>query len=348
MSALRGTLAVWGCWLATVLAAIAVGAAVLPQRTTSAVGGPLGPIWGWDWNWYARIAGDGYPPAGAPEYAFLPLWPAVIRASEAVGLGAWGPWLIVIAATGALFAGASAAHRRVDPDADALGSAVALACLPGSSLLVIAYPDALVAAAIAWSAVVVVRHPLAAVLLLAVSAAARPTAILGVIPVAWGASRRGRAWQAAIVLAPAAVVAGLMVWFAMRSGDALAFQHAQATWQRSGIGALPGFVHDAIAQRQLRFLLAIALAVLALAGAVLLWRRGGAYRAWALFVASVLLVDLASGRLESLPRHLALAFPLAWILAVELAARPRLRVPLLATFAVLNVALAAAAGYLPP
>lgn len=366
MSGVRAVLAVWACWLAAVLAAIAAGAALLPQRGASAVGGPLGPVWGWDWNWYARIAGEGYPPRGAPEYAFLPLWPAVIRASEAIGAGAWGPWLLVVAATGALFAGAAAAHRRLDPAADATATAVALACLPGSSLLVVAYPDALVAAAIAWSAAVVARRPLAVVALLAVSAAARPTAILGVLPVAWEAARaaraeaagqavlgdgaawRRRAWVAALVIVPTAVLAGVSLWFAARSGDALAFQHAQAEWQRTGVGALPGFFRDAVAQHQLRFLLAILLALLAAVGAVLLWLRGGAYRAWATFVASVLLVDLASGRLESLPRHLALAFPLAWILALELAARPRLRLPVLAAFAVVNLALAAVAGYLPP
>lgn len=344
----RTVLVVWGAWLAATLAAIAAGTAILPQRTETAVGGPLGPIWGWDWNWYAQIASRGYPASSSPDYAFLPLWPAVIRVSEAVGVGAWGVWLIVVVATGLLFAGAASAHRRIDPRADGAQTAVALACLPGSSLLVIAYPDALVAAAIAWSATVAARRPLASVALLAVSALARPTAILGVVPVAWGAGRRDRAWRVAVVLVPSAVVAGVMVWFGLRSGDPLAFQHAQAHWERTGVTALPGFIRDAVVQLQLRFLLAIALALLAVLGTVLLWRRGGAYRAWAAFVASVLLVEFASGRLESLPRHLALAFPLAWIIALELRERPRLRLPVLVALAAVNVVLAAAAGYLAP
>ena len=350
MRSVRGPLGIWVAWLAATLAAVAIGSVLFGQTQTDVTdAGPLSALWSWDAGWYSTIAHNGYPPYGSAEYGFLPFWPAFIRLTEIIGIGPWGQWLVVVAATAALFVGLARAHQLVDPAANPTRSALGFALLPGSSLLLVAYPDAIVAAAIAWSSVLAVRRPLVAVVLLALSATARLSALLGLIPAVWGSGQRSRGWRIALIVVPALALAAVLADFAVRTGDFLVFTHAQATFGRGGVADTPAYVTRSISELQPRRLIGLAFALGALVGASMLWRRGSAFRPWALLVVGALLLETLSGVIgPALPRHLALAFPLGWAIAIVMAERPRLRWPLGIALGGCNLVLAALIGVVPP
>src|SRR5439155_21202687 len=69
------------------------------------------------------------------------------------------------------------------PSGQGRRAALALACWPGSFMLLLAYPDVLALAAAAWAAALVLRgRPFSAGALGAVAALARPTGFLIAIP----------------------------------------------------------------------------------------------------------------------------------------------------------------------
>src|SRR4029453_5404340 len=87
-------------------------------------------------------------------YAFFPLWPLVLRSSGSIP--DWAAALaVVVAASGLAFLGVAASN----PSGQARRAALALACWPGSFLLLLAYPDVLALAASSWAAVLVPRGP---------------------------------------------------------------------------------------------------------------------------------------------------------------------------------------------
>src|SRR5207244_2933054 len=92
----------------------------------------------------------------------------------------WAAWLaavlgVVVAASGVAFLGVAAAS----PSGQGRRAALALACWPGSFMLLLAYPDVLALAAAAWAAALVLRgRPFLAGALGAVAAVARPTGFL--------------------------------------------------------------------------------------------------------------------------------------------------------------------------
>ena len=84
--ALLATGVVWSAWLAAVLGVVIggveAGAISDPQHSWLHHGGPLWPLFTWDFGWYNAVAVFGYPHGhGGPLYAFFPLWPLVMRAS---------------------------------------------------------------------------------------------------------------------------------------------------------------------------------------------------------------------------------------------------------------------------
>src|SRR5262249_57795808 len=84
----RGLLAasgVWAIWLAAVLGVVIggveSGAISDPHHSWLHHGGPLWPLFTWDFGWYEAIATSGYPSGhGGPVYAFFPLWPPLLPA----------------------------------------------------------------------------------------------------------------------------------------------------------------------------------------------------------------------------------------------------------------------------
>jgi len=263
---------VWLAWLGAVLAAVGIGLAA------DAYGWRLGwrehhglwPLYAWDFNWYDRIAQDGYPAGhGGREYAFFPLWPAVLH-------WAGTHWDVVVAG-GLAWAGSAAALFGVSeglPRARLRG-ALALACWPGSFALAIAYPDAVALAAAAWAAALALRgRLLGAGVLGAIAAVARPNGFLIALPLAWLARGRGpRAWLGAAL--PVAAAAGVEAYFWARSERATAFFDAQRLWGRKGPGGLGKWADHLGGVLERHGLVIGLLAVCALVALIAAWRRFG-------------------------------------------------------------------------
>ena len=251
LNARRGPLSsvvVWAIWVVAVLALV-VGFAVAdwfadPQHWARH-GGPLWPLFTWDYGWYAFIAQQGYPHGDSPVYAFYPLWPLVLRASGPIP--DWlGAFAVVVVATAIAFAAIAAAT----PSGRGRRAAIALACWPGSFLLLLGYPDALALAAAACAALLGLRgYPLAAGPVAGIAAIARPNGVLIALPLAL-ATRAGLAGRAFAAGVPVVIAVGVQLFFWNRSGNPRAFFHAQALpiWQRSGptrFQKWPGHLVDA-------------------------------------------------------------------------------------------------------
>ena len=311
--------AVWAGWVGAVLGVVVggvkSGAIADPLLKWPHVGGSLWPLFTWDYGWYRAVAIFGYPHGqGGPLYAFFPLWPLVLRAS-----GSIPDWIaafaVVVAASGLAFAGVAAAS----PSARGWRAAIVFACWPGSFFLLLAYPDALAVAAAAWAAALALRgRPWAAGILGALAAVARPTGFLIAIPLALvaRASRTGRLFAAA---APVATALAVHAFFWARSGDALAFYHAQSLpiWQRNGPSRLqkwPGHLAHAF---DVHAALVIPSAVVATVVVVVVARRVGRwYAAGAAyaFAAGLLLLGAQTPQSRIQSAILAVAVPLLGLL----------------------------------
>jgi hypothetical protein len=223
--------ALWAAWAGAVVATVAIGlAAGAYDRSKEAVPGTtLFPFFSWDFGWYDAIAHHGYPPVADRFYAFFPLWPWLLRASGSIADWELAGALTVVA-SGLAFVGVAAGSPAGRPRQAAL----ALACWPGSSLLLLAYPDGLALAAAAWAAVFFLRErPVAAAPLAAAAALLRPNGFLIALPLALLSRGRGWAFKLAAA-APVAAAAAVEIFFWSRSGQAGAFFHAQKLWGRSG------------------------------------------------------------------------------------------------------------------
>jgi hypothetical protein len=223
--------AIWAAWAGVVVATVAIGmAADVYDRSKAAVPGTTPfPFFTWDFGWYNALAQHGYPPVADRFYAFFPLWPWLLRASESIPNWQLAGVLTVVA-SGLAFLGVAAGSPAGRP----LPAALALACWPGSFALLLAYPDGLALAAGAWAAALVLRErPLLAAPLGATAALLRPNGLLIALPLALLSRGRGPAYKLA-ALAPVAAAAAVEIFFWDRSGRFGAFFHAQRLWGRSG------------------------------------------------------------------------------------------------------------------
>ena len=310
--------AVWVVWLAAVfgvvIGGVEAGAITDPLHSWAHYAGSLWPLFTWDYGWYHAVAVSGYPDGqGGAFYAFFPLWPLILRASGSIP--DWAAALgVVIAASGLAFLGVAAAS----PSGQRRQAAVALACWPGSFMLLLAYPDVLALAAAAWAAALVLRgRPYLAGAIGAVAALARPTGFLIAIPLLLVA--QGPRARAVAAGGPIAAAVAVQIYFWQRSGDFLAFFHAQELpiWHRNGpsrFSKWPGHVAHAFSVH------AWLLIGGALAGGVLVAivaRRFGRWYAGAFgyaLVAAALLLGAQStqARIESVV--LAIAVPILGVL----------------------------------
>jgi len=310
--------AVWAAWLAAVLGVViggvVAGAISDPHHSWPHFGGPLWPLFTWDFGWYRAIASLGYPQGqGGPLYAFYPLWPLFLRAS-----GSIPDWAVafaaVVAASGVAFLGVAASS----PSGQGRRAALALACWPGSFMLLLAYPDVVALAAATWAAALVLRQrPYLAGAVGAVAALARPTGLLIAIPLFFVA--RGTAARFVAAGAPVAAAAAVEIYFWRRSGDPRAFIHAQQLpiWQRNGPSRLskwPGHIAHAF---DVHAWLLIAAALVATVLIVLVTRRlnrwYGAGVAYA-FVVGALLFGAQTTQTRMQSAVLAVAVPVVGLL----------------------------------
>jgi hypothetical protein len=325
-STTRAVLGIWALWLAATVGLVALlvatGAiASGPHHGMPGVvrEGPLWPLRSWDAAWYESIAEHGYP-AGrvGREDAFFPLWPLLLHALSPLGSSLAGA-VLAVPASAAAFLGVTALAP------DRRRAAVALACLPGSFALALLYPDGLALAAAAWACVLARRErPLAGGLCGALAALSRPNGVLVAIPLVLLA-RGGRARLAA-GLPPVLAAAAVHVYLWRRSGDPLAFVHAQQRWGRGHLQGLVTSLVDVPSTGHVQTLVEAAIA-LVLVG--LAWRLvRDAPAPWGLYAAAVLLLSLGSGSYQSIGRQALLAFPLAWAAAAAARGHERLAIGL--------------------
>jgi hypothetical protein len=293
-------------------------------RLTSGDGSPiLRSLTAWDGWWYLGIVRDGYHAApvvdGYHDYAFLPLWPALIRLLSWPWPTLAGPIAVVLANVLfvlGLFILVRLGEKVVGPER-AVGGAIVLAIFPFSAVFSMAYAESLFLCLSAGAFLAAERDRRAlAGILVALAAMTRLQGAVLALPV-WLVlflhdGRRLRASQAWLLLGPLAALA-ILGGVTLIAGGPQAYGSAQAAWGRVGVGgAAPG--------ESLGSLLSLlnVVQLLTLLGAVFLLvfvrsdRIPPPYAA--LSVISLGLV-FASGSLESIGRHVMSAFPNAWLLA---------------------------------
>jgi hypothetical protein len=286
---------VWLAWLGALLATVGIGlaAGAYHHHLGWYEHQGLWPLFSWDYNWYELIARAGYPAhMGGRQYAFFPLWPLLLRWAGThwdVIVGAAAAW----AASAAAFFGVSAGLPRVR-----LRSALALACWPGSFALALVYPDALALAAGAWAAAFALRgKPLAAGVLGAVAAFARPNGVLIAIPLLWIGRRSVRGWLGAAL--PVAAAAVVEAYFWARSDRAAVFFDAQRLWGRGGPHNVPHWLHQIDRLLSNHWAVIGVFTLAAIAALVVVWRRFGPRTAVvAAYVCGVVFLLAATRSLE--------------------------------------------------
>ena len=312
-----------------VLAALA--AELLVQRNPLLTGGDGAPILrsltSWDGWWYLGIVRDGYHAApiagGYHDYAFLPLFPMLIRALALPAPGWEG--LIAVVTANVCFALAVVllvrlTEARFGRDV-AYRSAALMALFPFSAAFSMAYAESLFMV-LSLGAFLAIEHRrvLLAGVLLALATVTKLQGAVLVVPLAWllwenaGRPRPKASW-AALLLGPLAalVVFGAIAVFA---GGIGAYGQAQGAWGRGGLGATDGATLGSGIEGPLAYVHLVNLAVLL--GAVFLFVFVRVDRIPLPYVAVpvlILAMVFLSGSLESIGRYVLVAFPYYWILA---------------------------------
>ncbi len=329
-------------WAAALVARAAFG---LHRNAASFDPGRIaqGPGAYWDSVWFLEIARDGYE--RAQDAAFFPLYPLLLKATGASVAG--GVLLSLACFAGALWL----LHRLVALD---FGDAVArltvllVAVFPAAAFFSAVYSESLFLL-LSVAAVYAARTDRWALAGIAagLATATRSAGVVLLVPLAllwWGSARRPRdaAWLA---LVPAAL-ALFCAYLAIDAGDGWAPFRAQESWGREATWPLGGAWEGAVAAwdgvraklgsetsawpvydpawLDVALFATLAAALAALAGAV---RR--LPPAYALYAAAALVLPLtfpAGGQpLMSLPRFVAVLWPLHLWLALVLVERPRAR-----------------------
>lgn len=320
----------WAGGRLLVLATAAVVDAVGPRGYTGGDerGHALGLLGAWDGRWYRTVAEHGYllEPGRQSDPAFFPLFPLLLRAAHALGLGwvAGGILLANLSFLAALVLFAELTRGLFD-EAFARRAVMLLAVFPAGAAFSLAYPESLVLALIAGGVVAARRDRwLLAAALLAAGTLARPETAFATIPLVPLArrSRRGVAWGA--VAAPFAALGSFALYLGATLHDPLAWTHAERAWGRRftplglarAIAGVPqAFASNAWVVRDIAYF-ALYLALLALA------YRAGAPLAWIAAGALIVVLPTFSGSFHSINRFGLLAPAVFW----GLAALPRPRV----------------------
>ncbi len=291
---------------------------------TSGDGAPiLRSLTAWDGWWYLGIARDGYHSAplvnGYHDYAFLPLWPLLVR----VASWPWPAWagLVSVILANVLFVVGlvllvQLGERVVGRERAILGGAF-LALFPFSAVFSMAYAESLFLCLStgAFLAAERDRRGLAGVLV-GLAALARLQGALLALPV-WLVLflrdgrhlRRSQAW---LLLGPLAAL-GFLAAVGTFAGGAGAYGAAQAAWGRPGAGVAPA---GQTLVDLFSVINAIQLLTLLVAIFLLVYLRPDRIPVpYATIPVLWLGLVFASGSLESVGRHVLSAFPNAWLLA---------------------------------
>jgi hypothetical protein len=294
--------------------ALVVVASLASSRGIDALGA-------WDGRWYRIVARDGYllVPGRQSDPAFFPLFPILLRGFHALGVGYTAAGIVL--ANAAFLVALVAFHaltRDLFGEPLAHRATVYLAIFPLGYVFSMAYPESLVLAAMALSALAARRGRwrLAAVFAGA-AALARPEAIFLSLPLLALARRRRSALAFGAAAAPLAAAAAFPLYLDRVLHDPLAWTRAERAWGRhfSVFGVVHAVWHlggafaaDAWVARDVA---ATALYLVLLAAAA----RAGTPRAWLAAGLAVLALPLFSGSFTSIGRFGLLAPPVYWGLA---------------------------------
>jgi hypothetical protein len=339
-------------WAVAVRAIVILAALWLPSAdgiAPASHGLLLGPLCQrWDAAWYQSIAFDGYFfGVGESSVAFFPLYPLLVRGAAVLLRDRCASALFV--AHAGLLLGLAGVYVLARAQGEARGDSIAPARVavllvlawPFAFFFVAGYPESTFLACAAWAFVFARRGRL--VLAAVLGAAAATTRLTGLLllPALWLVRPMGgpretprpmwSTWSPCRARLPLAFIpAGTVAFFAylhVRFGDFWANPHA-ASWgwgrglRKAGhelyAAAAAPFDLTTTPQRLLyTAYLGIALALIPLVPRLFV-AQGAAATVW---VVGLALSGLLTG-LEAFGRYLAPAFPLAFLLAPGLAARP--------------------------
>jgi Gpi18-like mannosyltransferase len=312
-----------------VLAALA--AELVVQRNPLLTAGDPAPLLqsltSWDGWWYLGIVRDGYHAApmagGYHDYAFLPLYPMLVRLL-AWPVPGWEGLVAVVVANVCFAVAIVLLIRLTEPRFGrdvAYRSAGLMALFPFSAAFSMAYAESLfMVLALGAFLAIERKRVLVAGVLLALATVTRLQGAVLVIPMAWllwenaGRPRPSLRW-AALLLGPLAALAAF-AWVIWLTGDAGAYGSAQAGWGRVGLGndttgSLGQGLTSAVALVHV-----IDLAVLLFAVFLFVFVRTDRiplpYVAVPVLILSMVFV---SGSIQSIGRLILPAFPYYWILA---------------------------------
>ncbi len=277
----------------------------------------------WDCGWYISIVEHGYDATARfvadccwqANWAFFPLLPLLVAGLQAV-IGGSPAALGVAVSTACLFAFVvlgSQLRRHTRQEASPWGWIAFVLCWPFGFYFHALYTEALFAALATAALLALVRGwPWLAAAATGALCATRPT---GVLLAAWvGLRQLGLIWrgqtlrQRLVALGPALLAPlglfAFMAFLQLKLGDALAFQHIQAGWGRTGSNPLRVLMapFGALLRGQPvpedLYFAAWAL----LGGAATLWLCRRRYFAEAWLCGMPVLLALCSGQLISMPR----------------------------------------------
>ena len=288
----------------------------------------LGPLQAWDGRWYRMVAASGYllVPGRQSDPAFFPLYPVLLRAGHALGLGYSASGLIV--ANVGFFCALVAFYaltRTLLGEGMARRATAYLAVFPFGYAFSMVYPESIVLALIALAALAGIHRRWGVAAACAAAAAlARPEGLFVALPLAalaWQQrhvlSARARGLAIGAVLAPLAAIGSFSLYLGTTIGDPMAWSQAQRAWGRhfsplgfvNAIDGLGGaFAHDAWVVRDVA---AVAVYVVLLAAAA----RAGVTWPWLLSGLAIVLLPLFSGSFDSISRFGLLAPAAFWGLA---------------------------------
>jgi hypothetical protein len=288
----------------------------------------LGLLSSWDGRWYRIVASDGYllVPGRQSDPAFFPLYPVLLRAVHAFGLG-YATAGIVIANLGFLVALVAFDALTADLLGDALArrATVYLAIFPFGYAFSMAYPESIVLAAMVLAALAALRGRWGIAAVCAAAAAlARPEGLFVALPLLaimrrqhprLSPARRGVAYGS--ILAPGAALAAYPLYLDRILHDPTAWTQAERQWGRhfSVLGVVHAVDHLGKAVAGNGWVMRDVVAAVLYLALLLAAARAGTPRSWLAAGTAVVVLPLFSGSFVSMGRFGLLAVPVFWGLA---------------------------------
>jgi hypothetical protein len=282
----------------------------------------------WDGRWYRMVARGGYllVPGRQSDPAFFPLYPILLRAIHAVGVG-WGVAGPLVSNV-ALLVGLGlfyALTREIFSESLARRATIYLAIFPLGYVFSMAYPESVDLVLLTAATLAALRrHWWLAAVCAATGALARPEGLLLALPlagIAWtqrhslSSARRGAA-LAAILAAPAAV-ASYSLYLDTVLHDPLAWSEAEHAWGRKFqiTGAYRAFAHLPAALGNNPWLVRDLVFFFLYLGLLYAAWRVGTSSVWLAAGAAIVVLPIFTGAFDSIARFGLLVPPLFWGLA---------------------------------